>query len=70
MSGTLDLSYYYDYQQMISWYKSLEIRYGKEVVRVEPAGRSYQGREIHKVTLCGDSTTKPVAVWDAGIHSR
>lgn len=69
-SNSLDLSRYYSYPEIVEWFRNLEATLGPSVVKVEVAGKSYEGRDIIKVIVCDDGSDKPSIVIDAGIHAR
>lgn len=70
-SGSLDLTRYYKYNEIMDWIVDLEKRYPK-TVQVYSGGRSYEDREIPVVVITnGDGNLqKDTIVVDAGIHAR
>ncbi|XP_063698946.1 carboxypeptidase B1-like [Culicoides brevitarsis] len=70
-SGSLDLTKYYKYNEMMDWIVDLEKRYPK-TVQVYSGGKSYEDRDIPVVIITnGDGNmNKNTIVVDAGIHAR
>uniref|UniRef100_A0A336MC79 Zinc carboxypeptidase A 1 n=1 Tax=Culicoides sonorensis TaxID=179676 RepID=A0A336MC79_CULSO len=70
-SGTLDLTRYYKYEEIIEYITNLEKQYPKNV-QVFSGGKSYEDRDVPVVVVTnGDGNMqKETIVVDAGIHAR
>lgn len=70
-SGSLDLSRYYKYNEIIEYITKLSKEYPKTVIAYS-AGKSYEARNIPAIMISnGDgNTNKNTIVMDAGIHPR
>lgn len=70
-SGSLDLTRYYKYNELMDYIVDLQKRYPK-TVQVYSGGKSYEDREIPVVIVTnGDGNLlKETIVVDAGIHAR
>lgn len=70
-SGSLDLTRYYKYEELMDYVVELGKKYPK-TVQVYSGGRSYEDREIPVVVISnGDGNLqKDTIVVDAGIHAR
>lgn len=70
-SGSLDLTKFYQYDEIISYIKQIAAKHN-DTVRLYAAGKSFEGRDIPVLIITnGDwDMNKPMLVVDAGIHAR
>lgn len=70
-TDALDLSRFYEYEEIVEYINQLAEKYPK-TVSIGSAGTSYQGRDIPVVVIDnGDNIrNKPTILMDAGIHAR
>lgn len=70
-SDDLDLSRYYEYEEIIDFLKQIAEKY-PNTVSLSSAGTSHEGRDIPVIVIDnGDNVrNKTTCVFDAGIHAR
>lgn len=71
MSGSLDLTRYYTYNEIMRYLKQITAKHN-DTVSLWAAGKSYEKRDIPVILITnGDwNMKKPMIVLDAGIHAR